>query len=792
LNLLKEGLELPITKIAPPNISEPEVKQIALEFYDLKVTVRSLVGEIGQNFHLMADDGKEYVFKIANPAETLPMLEAQNQVLEHLAEFENSFQFPQTVDSLSGKQIIPIMLKDQYYYVRLLTFLPGTFLAEIRPHTTEMLFSLGQMLGGMDKVLYEFHHPAMDRYWHWDLKHALDLRHYLADISDARNRSLADYWLLQFETRILPRIPLLRKSVIHHDANDNNILVGQSGKVSGLIDFGDMVHSCTVFELAVALAYVMLDKEDPLAAAVPVVAGYHKINPLLEEELEVLLYLVLTRLTSSVIISAYQKNLRPDDPYLSITTEPAWGLMKKMVAINPVNVEHILRKVCGFPVTQPRGLSSENILKIRNKYIGKSLSVSYKKPLKITGGAMQYLFDDEGRTYLDCVNNVCHVGHSHPRVVRAGQSQMAILNTNTRYLHDHFVDYAQRLTSKMPKQLRVCFLVNSGSEANELALRLAQTYTGQKNCIVMDHAYHGNTSSVIEISPYKYDGPGGKGPAPHIQKVVMPDVYRGQYKKDDPKAAEKYAEYVQNAITQIKKKNQGLAAFFCESLPGVAGQIVFPKGYLKAAFRQIREAGGVCVVDEVQIGFGRVGTHFWGFQTQDVIPDIVTLGKPIGNGHPLGAVVTTSEIANAFDNGMEYFNTFGGNPVSCAVGLAVLDVIQDENLQENAQEVGKYFMAELIKLKSKYNLIGDVRGLGLFIGIELVLDRQTLEPAVKEAKVIVEKMKDRGVLLSIDGPLHNVLKIKPPMVFSRENVDLVVDHLDDVLREIEPLKDGLQ
>jgi 4-aminobutyrate aminotransferase-like enzyme len=394
------------------------------------------------------------------------------------------------------------------------------------------------------------------------------------------------------------------------------------------------------------------------------------------------------------------------------------------------------------------------------------------------------MFDDNGLTYLDCVNNVCHVGHCHPNVVRAGQSQMAVLNTNTRYLHDNVVNYAQRLISKMPEQLSVCFLVNSGSEANELALRLAKTYTGQKNCIVIDHAYHGNTLSVVELSPYKYDGPGGKGPAPHVQKVVMPDVYRGPFKADDPKAAQKYAQYVLDAIKQIQQQNDGLAAFFCETIPGVAGQIVFPQGYLKMAFRYVRAAGGVCVADEVQVGFGRVGTHFWGFQTQDVVPDIVTLGKPIGNGHPLGAVITTPEIANAFDNGMEYFNTFGGNPVSCAIGLAVLDVIDDEKLQENALDVGNYFIAELKKLKLKHDLIGDVRGLGLFIGIELVLNHKTLEPAMDEAKVIVERMKDRGVLLSIDGPLHNVLKIKPPMVFSKENADLVVGGLDSVLSEI--------
>jgi 4-aminobutyrate aminotransferase-like enzyme len=301
--------------------------------------------------------------------------------------------------------------------------------------------------------------------------------------------------------------------------------------------------------------------------------------------------------------------------------------------------------------------------------------------------------------------------------------------------------------------------------------------------IVVDVAYHGNTSTLIEISPYKNEGPGGTGAPPYVHKVPMPDVYRGEYKEADPQAGEKYARYVEETIQKMKNDGSEVGAFICESLLGCGGQIVLPRHYLKEAYSHIRNAGGVCIADEVQVGFGRVGTRFWGFETQDVVPDIVTLGKPIGNGHPLAAVVTTPEIAASFNNGMEYFNTFGGNPVSCAIGLAVLDVIADEGLQENALRVGSYLMDGLNALMKRHILIGDVRGLGLFVGIELVLDRQTLEPAPEPAAYITNRMRERGILLSTDGPFHNVLKIKPPMVFTEENADFLVSTLDEILGE---------
>ena len=323
----------------------------------------------------------------------------------------------------------------------------------------------------------------------------------------------------------------------------------------------------------------------------------------------------------------------------------------------------------------------------------------------------------------------------------------------------------------------------TGSEANELALRLARAYTGQREIITVDGAYHGNTQALIDISPYKHDGRGGRGTPTDVHKVTMPDGYRGPHKGSGAEVGTRYAAYVLEAVERIQSGGTRPAAFICESMLGCGGQIVLPQNYLAQAFKHVRAAGGVCIVDEVQVGFGRVGSHLWAFETQNVVPDIVTLGKPIGNGHPLAAVITTPEIADAFANGMEYFNTFGGNPVSCAIGMAVMDVIEDEGLQENADRVGKCLLEGLKGLMATYPLIGDVRGLGLYAGVELVVDRTTLEPATEHADYIINRMCDHGILISTDGPLENVLKMKPPLVFSEKNADEVIYALDKILQE---------
>jgi 4-aminobutyrate aminotransferase-like enzyme len=398
--------------------------------------------------------------------------------------------------------------------------------------------------------------------------------------------------------------------------------------------------------------------------------------------------------------------------------------------------------------------TKEETLAERRRLLGRNLSVAYRNPVKIVRGQMQYLFDDEGRRYLDAYNNVAHVGHCHPRVVAAALEQMRTLNTNTRYLHDLIVRYAEQLTATLPEPLRVCYFVNSGSEANELALRLARAHTKARDLIVLEHAYHGNTTTLIDISPYKHDGPGGSGPPAWVHKAPLND-----------------SQKVSDAVARLKTEGKKLCGFIAESMPSVAGQIVLPTDYLKESYEAVRGAGGVCIADEVQTGYGRIGTHFWAFEHYGVIPDIVVLGKPIGNGHPIGAVITTPAIAESFDNGMEFFSTFGGNTVSCAIGLAVLEVVQEEKLQQHALTVGDHLLAGLRELQRSHEMIADVRGSGLFIGVELVKDGK---PATREADDIVNHLRDEGILLGTDGPNHNVIKIRPPMPFSHADADLLL------------------
>jgi 4-aminobutyrate aminotransferase-like enzyme/Ser/Thr protein kinase RdoA (MazF antagonist) len=415
----------------------------------------------------------------------------------------------------------------------------------------------------------------------------------------------------------------------------------------------------------------------------------------------------------------------------------------------------------------------------RAKALGPSLSVSYADKLKIVRGEGAYLIDHTGRKHLDAVNNITHVGHCHPHVVAAIARQAAVLNTNSRYLNELILDYSERLTAKLPGQLKVAYFVNSGTEANELALRIARTVIGRKNTVVLDWAYHGNSGGMIDISPYKFKRKGGYPQPDFVEIATFPDPYRGPHRGMGVATGQAYATDIDTCLANITAKTgSGAAVFIAESISGVGGQVVYPDGYLAAVYEKIRAMGGICIADEVQCGFGRVGQAFWGFELQGVTPDIVVMGKPIGNGHPLAAVVTTPEIAARFANGMEYFNSFGGNPVSMAVGMAVLDVIENQDLQARAATTGAHLLDRFHDMARRHPLIGDVRGAGLFLGVELVTDRETLAPATAEAGWIVNHMRQNAVLASTDGPMDNVLKFKPPMVFGTREADILCAALE--------------
>jgi 4-aminobutyrate aminotransferase-like enzyme/Ser/Thr protein kinase RdoA (MazF antagonist) len=1012
------------TRVAQPT-TEVEAARLASELYGLEATARALPGEYDDNFHLTSADGHAFVLKVMHPARERSFIDLQCRALTHLAERAPQLPLPRVTANRNREPFASITAADgSTRLVWLLTFVNGKVLAEVRPHSPELLGDLGRFLGEMDAALQSFTHAAAHRELKWDSSRAAWIRDYIRDIADSKRRALVEKFLALYEAEVVPALPRLRRGVIYGDANDYNVLVSdpwpQPRKVVGVIDFGDMHHGLTVSEPAIAAAYGILEKEDPLQAATAIVASYHKAFSLDELELSVLYALIGARLAVSVTNSAHRKTIRPDDPYVTVSEAAAWEALQRLEKIHPRFAHYTFRAACGLPVVpqgerikqwleanagpaasildvdvrmarsvvfdlsvgstflgadpsaaqapaltetifremkragasvgvgrydEPRllytsplfgasgnptderrtvhlgmdffvepgaplrapldgvvhivannsapldygpvvilrhetgggeefftlyghlskdslsslevgtlvargqpfarvGSAQENggwtphvhfqvvldllelgtdfpgvayasqrsvwtslspdpnlllgipanrfpakepalseTLAVRRALLGKNVGISYQRPVKIVRGWMQYLYDDTGRAYLDVYNNVPLVGHSHPRVVQATQAQLALLNTNTRYLHDNVNRYAERLTRLLPAPLRVCFFVNSGSEANELALRLARAHTGREDIIVLEHAYHGHTNALIDISPYKFAGPGGRGKKPWVHVAPLADEYRGAYRRGDKQAGAKYARHVAEILERARAEGRGIAAYIAETLPSVGGQIVFPPDYLAEVYRHVRGAGAVCIADEVQVGFGRLGTHFWGFETQGVVPDIVVLGKPIGNAFPLAAVITTPEIADSFNNGMEFFSTFGGNPVACAAGLAVLDVLEEGNLQQHALRAGAHLIKGLKSLQTRHALIGDVRGSGLFLGIDFVLDRETREAAPLQASYVVNRLRDCGILAGTDGPHHNVIKLRPPLVFSEADADLFTKTLDAILQE---------
>lgn len=983
-----------------PAFTDEEVVRIASDAFGITGQLRVLDSERDQNVRV-----GEHVVKIANAAEHASALELQHDALEHLAATDPTLPLPRVV--------APGIVEHHGHLLRAVSFLPGAPYATV-PHTSELRVELGRFMGRVSKGLQGFGHPAAHRPgFLWNLDHAQAVQPWVADIVDPEDRAVVETAFRRHRQRVLPLLPRLRGAVVHHDANDHNVLVDH-GSISGLIDFGDMVFARQVNELAVTLAYALLDANDVVAASRDIVGAYVGEFPLTDDELRVVHDLAATRLAMSVAISSHRSHEFPGNEYLLISQAPALRLLRKLMSMRPEFLHFAAREAAGLtpvpqhdrivdwlqspacrpasvlpldlrragrvvvslaegaPATRLAGpveswewmqaqMDAANAQVVVGRYdedrscyageqfrtdapeprsvhtgidlfvadgtpvhamlpgtvesvvdnavaydygptvvlrhvtgdgtpfwvlyghlsratlthvhpgqrvaagdvvgfigdhtvnggwaphvhvqimtdlmvdpdtgfdgnfegagepsrmaiwkslvpdanllirlaaetfadhsadepqlleqrralaLSPSLSTSYRRHLSIVRGEGAWLYDHTGRGHLDCVNNVAHVGHCHPHVVDAIARQAAVLNTNTRYLHRTILEYAERLAATFPDPLRVVYFTNSGSEANELALRLARTVTGRHDIVAVDWGYHGNTNDLVEISAYKFNRRGGAGTPPHTHLAELPDPYRGAHGGDGPA----YATSVAVAAAAARARNgHGPAAFIAESISGCGGQVVFPPGYLAAAAQHARAAGALYIADEVQVGFGRVGSHMWAFELQGVVPDIVTLGKPIGNGHPLGAVVTTPEIASAFANGMEWFNTFGGNPVSCAAGMAVLDVIEGEGLPAHAGEVGAHLLRRFTALAERHEAIGDVRGVGLYLGLDLVVDRATKEPATALATEVANRLRERGVLISTDGPFDNVVKIKPPLVIGLAEADLLCDELDRAL-----------
>ena len=743
------------------------------EFLLEKVTIKLLNGYANKNYLVKSRDRK-FIFKTYSEYQSLfEVTEAENQMLLHL-QSKGLRAIPKPIAFGDGSYLKLITIEGQQHLCRLLTFVEGTFMGDA-VMDAPMVRSLGSFAAKLDTALLDFDHVALRaRKWEWDLQSVLLNEKYIADISSSRKRSLVSYFFQQYKAHVLPNLENFRTATIHNDLNEWNILITDN-QVTGIIDFGDCAHSQLINEVAIMATYVFYVSNEPLEFVEPLLSSYHAILPLKEKEVAVLYWLIAMRLCTSVCNSANAKISDPENDYATVSEEKAWALLEKWLRIGPRKVENTFREALGFSLKKIKSIGAA--LDQRNKYLSKILSVSYQKPIVMERAAFQYMFDVRGNSFLDAYNNIPHVGHQHPKVVEAGQKQMGVLNTNTRYLYDVLPKYAERLLSKFPKSLDKVFFVNSGSAASDLAIRLAKAHTGFRDLLVMEHGYHGNTQIGIDISDYKFNNSKGQGQASHIFKTAIPDTYRGRHTQNDGTAGKKYA---QEATKDIKNLSKTLAAFISEPIVGCGGQVPLAKGYLEPIYKAIHDQGGVCISDEVQTGFGRLGDVFWGFEQQEVVPDIVILGKPMGNGHPIGAVVTTNEVAVSFEKGVEFFSSFGGNPVSCAIGMAVLDVLDDEGLQENANEVGQYYKKCLYDLQRHYPQIGDIRGSGLFLGIDIVKPGTTT-PDTELAHRLKNSLRKRHILVSTDGPADNVIKSKPPLCFSKRNVNEVVENMGHIL-----------
>jgi 4-aminobutyrate aminotransferase-like enzyme/Ser/Thr protein kinase RdoA (MazF antagonist) len=773
----------------PPLIPEADARRIALELYGLEGEFTPLESERDANFHIRTEKRGGFVLKIANAGVQAADIDFETQALRYIQRQDPDFPVPRVVPTREGDDYDSVAVPEgTQHWVHALSYLSGKPFAEA-PQTPALWRSLGAAIARLDLALRGFFHPQARRYILWDLTRCLDLRPHTGHIADAAARRNVESILDHMAQAVLPRLTSMRHQVIHADANPDNALAdpGGSPTVAGIIDFGDMVYAPLITGPAMAADLQCMLDEQGLDNLCGLVAGYDGVLPLEADEIDLLYDLLLARRAITGMIIAYRKAMTPDQPpYLLDREQLTWEAIDNFLSLGRAAVSQRLREACRFPAygaqegEQAAPDDAEPLLARRRRALGEHLSLFYSKPLHFERGRGPWLYTPQGEAYLDAYNNVAVVGHGHPHVVRAIGRQAAALNTNTRYLYRVILDYAERLTASLPGDLSVCAFVNSGSEANDIAWRMAQFATGAGGALVMEHAYHGITQVTADLSSSEWRGE----PPSHVRTLLVPDPYRGPHRSGEPDLGKSYAADADRAIAALAKEGLQPAAFMVDTGFVSCGIPQVPEGYLAAVVEKVRAAGGLFIADEVQAGFGRCSPHMWGFSAHGVIPDIVTMGKPVGNGFPLGVIATRPEILDAFVAETELFSTFGGNPVACAAGMAVLDVIERQGLLAHAQETGETLRRDLRALMDRHAWIGDVRGLGLLVGVELVRDRDTREPAADEAARVLDLMREQRVLIGRTGPHANVLKIRPPLVFESKHADLLIGALDTSLAKL--------
>ena len=761
----------------PPTLSVDDAREVARATFGVVGTSRPLVSERDQNFAIAGEDGTQWVLKVSNAAEDPGVVEMEVAAVERIAAIDPGLPVPLARRALDGASVVRVEVGPASHLVRLIPMLPGR---NARPEELDAgsVRGIGEVVARVGHALRGFFHPSAGRTIAWDQQHLIGLFPFAALIDDPGRRALLERVMDRFSERVVPALSTLRSQVIHNDLTLDNLLVDADGTVTGIIDFGDMAHTALVLDVPATLQSLFRERRDIFEVSAVFLEGYTSVIPLETIERELLGDLLAGRMAQTILISAQRTRQYPDNTYIHGWSEPAWALLELLGA---TGWDESARRLASAarPVARSRVASAPeaDLLARRNRMLGSALEpLTYATPLHLVRGAGAWMEDSRGRRYLDAYNNVPVVGHAHPRVVDAISRQAALLNTNTRYLHEHVVELAERLAASMPDGLDTVMFVNSGSEANDLAWRLATTVTGGSTGIVTDWAYHGVTHAIADFSPSEW--PRGVQPDT-VEAFPAPNTYRGVY-ADAPDPVATVRREIAAALERIADRGRTPAALFIDATFTADGIFVPPPGVVRAAIDGARSAGALYVADEVQSGHGRTGDGLWGFSAWGVTPDVVTLGKPMGNGHPVAAVITRADIVDRFAQETTFFSTFGGNPVACAAALAVLDVIEDEDLVANAAAVGDWLRARMVEVAARHPAIGDVRGRGLMTGVELV-EPDGVSPASELASRVKNAMAQQGVLIGTSGREGNVLKIRPPLCITRDEARLIVDALDGIL-----------
>jgi 4-aminobutyrate aminotransferase-like enzyme/Ser/Thr protein kinase RdoA (MazF antagonist) len=719
---------LNVLETSPPRFTADEVAAIAADLFDLRGEVRDLGSERDQTF--LVGEG---VLKISNTGEDPTVLDLEAKALAHIERVDPELPIARQLGSGTREG----------HLVRLFERMPGR--SGARDLDDDAVSAFAQTNARLTRALRGFFHPAAGRDLLWNPGQAARLRPLVASIPEAGRRTIVERVLDRYEERVLPRGDYLPAQVVHGDFTLDNVLVDEGGRVSGITDFGDLGFGTRAGDLAIDLCSILrVGGEEPFGTARVAIDGYQSVIPLEDEELEVLGDLVFARLAALVAISAWRVERYPENAeYIQSWDDESWALLEQF---DGLGFDAVVRKLGA----SARPVPTDELVRRRSDALGSALTgLTYRNPVHVVRGEGVWLFDADGRRYLDAYNNVPVVGHCHPRVTEAVVRQTRALNTHSRYLYEPLVELAERLVATMPPEtgLDAVMLVNSGSEANDLAWRLATPATGHSGTIVTEFAYHGVTTAIADFSPEEW--PQGHRPE-HVETIAPPGSGR-----EVGMAA---------AVERLNERGFGLAATYLDCGFTSDGIWTPSAEEVQAIARATRDAGGLVVADEVQAGHGRSGEHLWSFAQYGIAPDVVTLGKPMGNGYPVAAVIARQELFDRLKAETEVFSTFGGNPVAARAALAVIDVIDDERLIENAKRVGEELRAALEKLD-----IGQVRGRGLLVGVEL--------ESSELAERAVDAMRDAGVLINRTGPHGNVLKIRPPLVFTTEHVDVLVGAL---------------